>query len=102
MFKGKIGSKSIMEIRILLNMETFFLPKFFGREFYRRFRKLLKQASINSVYAHHNPRTPIVIEEAVQIWPEHEEIMADVYRNERRTYIIVTIMKDQDKKYENK
>lgn len=100
MFKGKMGDKLVTEIRMLMNIEAFFLRKFCFGAFHLTFSKLLYEAKINTKHVHNKPNTPIEIMAAVAILPEEEELMAAIYADERRIYINVTTMKDKDKDYE--
>lgn len=81
---------------MLMNIENFFLSKLFGGVFYHRFRYLLNEAKINTNNSHHKPNKPIAIKTAGELWLEEEQIMADVYADERGIYINVTKMNDKD------
>lgn len=75
-FRGCIGNKLVTEIRMMMNVQTLFLPNFCGGAFYPEFRKLLNEASTNTYNVYHNPKKTISIKAAVAIWPEKEEMMA--------------------------
>lgn len=53
-FEGKMRDKLVTEIRMLMNIENFVLPKFYGGEFYAIFRKLLNETKTNTNHAHKN------------------------------------------------
>lgn len=57
--QGRIRNKLVTEIRMVINVERFFLPKLCGRSFYHEFKKLLSEASINTDHEQDKPKRPI-------------------------------------------
>lgn len=100
MFNGKRRDKVVTYIRMLMNIENFFLQRFCGEAFYPIFRMLLSEAKINTNYEKQKAKPPMAIKAEVEIQPEEEQIMAHVYTVARRIYINVTTINDKDKGYE--
>lgn len=45
----------------MINVETFFFPKFCGAESYLEIKKLLNETKINTNHVQQNPDTPVAI-----------------------------------------
>lgn len=66
---------------MMINVENFLLPKFCAGENYPYFSKHQTNAKICTNHAHHKPNTPVKIRETMEIWPEEEKLMAEMYAN---------------------
>lgn len=66
--QGCIENKLVAKTRMMMNGDTFFLPKFLGGSIYPEFPKLLNEANMNTNHVQHNLNTPISIKVSVAIW----------------------------------
>lgn len=83
-----------------MNIENFFLPKFYGWAFHLRFRNLLNEAKKHSNHENHKPNTSIASDAAVTRWSTDEEIIADLYEDAKTISINLTTMNDKEEDYE--
>lgn len=66
-------------IRLIINMETYFLPTFCEGTSYQTFRQQLNYADINMNHKNHGANTPISIKAEVPIFPEREDEMVAIH-----------------------